>query len=112
LVRYQPFGKLTLTGKLIASTFGTDNDTTNWGTNVLKSYNTREQTFGNKVAQGIKTQVLHADFTASFQFRHNLFIDLKQIIRRSDYEIDAMDNNAAITSVGLRWNIPQRIHEF
>ncbi len=116
IVRYQPLPRLSLTGKAIATRFGQDmvtaTDTTNWGNNVLLSYLDRAQGYGNTIGQGIKTNQLHLDLTATFMLRHNLFIDLKQIIRRTDAAEDLLDKNTAYTSFALRWNIPQRLHEF
>lgn len=114
IVRYQPVGKLFLTGKAIYTKYGLDaaDDTLNWGTNILKSYVSRVQEYGNTIAQGNTTRQWHLDLTASWQLRHNMFIDLKQILRRRDSELNIYDNNTAFTAVSFRWNIPQRLHEF
>ncbi|WP_026461897.1 hypothetical protein [Adhaeribacter aquaticus] len=114
VVRYQPIGRLFLAGKAIYTKYGLDEGISglNWGTNVLKDYNSRVQEYGNTIAQGNTTSLLHLDFTASWQIRHNMFFDLKQIIRRRDSDLAAYTNNTAVSSVSFRWNIPQRIHEF
>ncbi len=116
VVRYQPLPRLNLTGKAIYTKFGQDEysatDTINWGGNVNLPYTKRPSAYGHTIAQGNTTQQLHLDLTASFQLRHNIFVDLKQILRRTDSEITSMDLNTAYTSVAFRWNIPQRLHEF
>ncbi|MCC9136489.1 hypothetical protein ACFSKU_06520 [Pontibacter silvestris] len=116
IARYQPIPHLSLVGKAIFTRFGQDvvtaTDTVNWGNNVNLSYNDRALEYGNQIGQGIKTNQLHVDLTATFQFRHNVFVDLKQIIRRTDAEDDLLDKNTSYTSVSFRWNIPQRLHEF
>lgn len=116
VVRYQPVPRLNLTGKAIYTKFGQDEysatDTINWGGNINLPYSDRPTEYGHKIAQGITTNQLHLDLTASFQLRHNVFVDLKQIIRRTDAEVDALDLNTSFTSIAFRWNIPQRLHEF
>ncbi|MEO1053562.1 MAG: hypothetical protein AAFX87_23205 [Bacteroidota bacterium] len=117
IARYQPTGRLNLTGKLIYANYGTDTTGLNVGTNILLDNTTRNngtgsRDFNNEIAQGIGTDLLFLDLTASYQLRHNLFIDVKQVFRDLDSELDERDQNTSFTSVSLRWNIPQRVHEF
>jgi hypothetical protein len=117
IVRYQPLGRLNLTGKAILTTYGSDTLSSNYGSNVLLSYLDQNQglivnEFGNHIGQGIRTNLLHLDLTASWQLRHNMFLDLKQIIRRRTAALDQFNDNTAFTSLSFRWNIPQRLHEF
>ena len=116
ILYYQPLPRLMLTGKAIATRYGQDlitaTDTVNYGNSPLLSYLTRHADYGNEIAQGIKTNQLHLDLTATYQFRHNLFVDLKGILRRTDAEIDVLDKTTHLVSFALRWNIPQRLHEF
>jgi len=118
ILRYQPVNKLSLTGKAIYTKYSVDTDSSNYGSNVLYSYNARpyyppnQQAEGHFIAQDNPTNLIHLDLTASWQLRHNMFIDLKQIIRHRTSSIAAYNNNAAITSLAFRWNIPQRLHEF
>lgn len=116
VVRYQPLPRLNLTGKAIYTKYGQDQysatDTINWGGNVNLPYTLRPTDYGHKIAQGNTTNQLHLDLTASFQLRHNVFVDIKQILRRTDAEINSMDLNTSFTSFAFRWNIPQRLHEF
>jgi hypothetical protein len=112
IARYQPIPRLNLVAKAIATRYGMDQDSVNWGNNVNLSYLTRARDYGNEIGQGITTNQLHLDLTATFHLRHNVFIDLKQILRRTDAEDNLFDKNTAFTSVAFRWNIPQRLHEF
>ncbi len=122
VVRYQPLKRLYLTGKLMVTSYGADtrnaNSTplTNWGGDIRQDYATRERLkvfnddFGNRIGQGVRTNLIFMDMTASYQFKHNLFLDGKLILRR--VSTDANEKNAVIASFNLRWNIPQRLQEF
>ncbi len=112
IARYQPIPKLQLTGKIIQTTYGKDAINTNFGGNIQKDNTTREQDFDNEIGQGVSTTLTYLDFTASYQFRHNLYIDLKQVIRNQESDDDQFDQSTSYSSLSLRWNIPQRLHEF
>lgn len=111
IARYQPIPRLNVEAKIIAAEYGTDSPDTNWGGNILLDNNTKEMNYGNKIAQGIKEQLLYGNLTASYQLRHNFFIDLSHTYRETNTD----PNNTYTTnytSAAIRWNIPQRLNEF
>ncbi|GAA4426653.1 hypothetical protein GCM10023188_09000 [Pontibacter saemangeumensis] len=112
IIRYQPIPRLNLTAKAIATRYGQDTDSLNYGGNVLLPYTSRVSGYGNEIGQGATTNQVFVDLTATFQLRHNVFLDLKQVVRRSDSEVNTLDSNTYFTSFAFRWNIPQRVHEF
>jgi hypothetical protein len=118
VLSYQPLPRLMLVGKAFYSEQGldlnnADVEKANYGGNVLKSYNTRVADYGNKTGQGNKSRLLHADFTATYQPRLNLFLDAKLIARHQTYSLTPdLNGNEVYASLALRWNIAQRLHEF
>lgn len=115
ILRYQPFKKWAFTGKLFLMEFGADTASANYGSDVTKSYINRFSRPGNLghfVGQGVKNEVLMADITLSYQFRHNLFIELKQVYRDQKSPVAAFNRTSAFTSFSVRWNIPSRVHDF
>jgi len=112
IVRYQPLPRLNLVAKSFYTKIGRDTTGVDWGSDILKNDKLRQQDYGNKIGQGIKNTVAFLDLTASFQLRHNLFIDLKQIIRQSKSPVAFYNTNTYNTSVTLRWNIAQRTYDF
>ncbi|MFD2718653.1 capsule assembly Wzi family protein [Hymenobacter monticola] len=118
VLSYQPLPRLMLVGKAFYTEQGLDLNNfdvagANYGGNVLKSYNTRVAEYDNRTAQGNKSRLLHADFTATYQPRLNLFLDAKLIARHQTYSLTpALNGNETYASVALRWNIAQRLHEF
>ena len=112
IVRYQPIPKLSLTAKAIVMKVGRDTTTLNWGGDILKDNSSREKDFNNAPSQGVKNDILLVSFTASWQLHHNLFVDAAIVIRKSESPVPLYNKNASITSVALRWNIPQRLYEF
>ena len=112
ILRYQPHKRLNLTGKMIYADYGTDPEGQNLGQNIFLDNSTFEAEFGNRIGQGIDTKLLFMDLTATWQIRHNMFVDLKQIYRRLNSAIDAQDRTTVYFSFVFRWNVAQRLYEF
>jgi hypothetical protein len=112
ILRYQPLPRLNLTGKLSLMQVGRDTTGVNWGSDILKKNTTRQQEFNNSTGQGISNDILFGTFTASWQLKHNLFIDGRVILRRSESTVAFYNTDTVISSLALRWNIPQRLYEF
>jgi hypothetical protein len=65
------------------------------------------------VGDGIQTNLIHTDFTATYQMRHNVWLDGKLIMRRiTSPDVDNLTSSTVFPSVSFRWNIAQRLHEF
>ena len=117
VLSYQPLPRLMLVGKAFYSEQGLDlpgsDPEGNTGGNVLQPYTTRVSEYGNRTGQGNKSRLLHADFTATYQPRLNLFLDAKLIARNQTYSLTPGRNGSEVfASLALRWNIAQRLHEF
>ncbi|MEN8250764.1 MAG: hypothetical protein ABFS32_17660 [Bacteroidota bacterium] len=112
IVRYQPIPKLSLTGKVIMANYGLDEPGTNYGKEILKDYTTKVSEEGNFTGQGIATDLLFADFSASYMIWHNTFFDARVIYRNQDSADDQYNQNSTIYSVSFRWNIAPRVQEF
>ena len=113
IIRYQPIARLNFTGKLIYATYGLDIDNnTNWGKDILKDYNTREQEYGNEIGQGVASSLMFMDFTTTYQLKHNVFVDLKLASRKQKSDEPTFENKSTIYSFAFRWNIAQRLQEF
>ncbi|MBL7870597.1 MAG: hypothetical protein JNM78_03220 [Cyclobacteriaceae bacterium] len=112
MVRYQPIPRLNVFVKAFYVKTGKDDVGQNWGQDILKGYQNRQQEYGNKIGQGNTNTIFFADITASYMVKHNLFIDGKQIIRQSKSDLAAYNSNTSLTSLALRWNIPQRLYDF
>ncbi|WP_460576912.1 hypothetical protein [Hymenobacter coalescens] len=117
ILTYQPLPRLTLTGKAIYVQQGLDTGTgrnNNLGSNVLRSYNERPRDannqlidYGYSTAGGLRYELLHGDFTATWQARPNLWLDAKVVARHTN-----LFGSDVYPSVSLRWNAAQRLFEF
>ena len=112
ILRYQPVPRLFITGKLALIKIGRDAGGLNWGSDVLKTNFPIPQQFGNKIGQGVENNIMFGSFTASWQLKHNLFIDGTLVIRNSESQLPQYNNDATIASMAVRLNIPQRLYEF
>lgn len=112
ILRYQPIPRLNVTGKLVLIKTGRDRAGENWGGNILQSNRNLPQVYGNKIGQGASNDIMFGSFTASWHLKHNLFIDGNIVLRKSESELAAFNNNTNVMSMALRWNIAQRLYEF
>lgn len=114
IIRYQPLPRLNVAGKLIYAQTGRDtlDAEGSWGGDILKPNTKRYKDEGNVIAQGIPNDILFGSLVASWQLRHNLFIEGTLIIRKSESPEIFYNNNSTITSLALRWNIARRQYEF
>ncbi len=109
---YQPLNKLSVYGKLIRTKFGADRDGLNFGGNPLLDTDTRVAQTGILIGQGVATTNTYLELTGSYMLLQNLFIDLKNVYRNFDSEIETRSSSTFMTMLSLRWNLPQREHEF
>jgi hypothetical protein len=114
-VRWQPINKLQLTGRVIYANFGEDRILTeNWGSDVQKSYDTKSRKvlyndlYGNYTGQGRSTVTTILNFRASYQIKHNLFIEAHYMNRKYDSAVDKLDYTNTVASFGIRWNVAAR----
>jgi hypothetical protein len=116
IARYQPIPKLNVTAKLFVVEMGRDTvgAYTNYGSDITKNNQNRvpNKELGNTQGQGFSNTIMYGNLTASLQLKHNLFIDASLIIRNSESVIPFYNNKSNISSLALRWNIPQREYEF
>jgi hypothetical protein len=111
-IRYQPFRKVNLTGKLFFSRYGEDQNDLNYGKNPLKSTNDRIANTGNTIGQGVTTKNDYLELIASYSILHNLYFDWISTYRNLQSDLPSRTNSSFINQVSLRWNIARREHEF
>jgi len=118
VLRYQPFPRLFLTVKQLVSKQGRDGVGENWGSDIFKDYTTRSAPnpanpdFGHSIGQGRTTDLRYTSFTCSYMVRHNLLVDLQYISRQQTSPLPVINYNNTIWQIGVRWNLPQRQHQF
>lgn len=113
ILHYQPLNKLTLEAKLIYYRQGLDSAGENFGSNIFLNYDTRPRDYAFKVGSGILAQCLNANFSASYEVKQDLFIDLSLQYRTYKVAADAsMNNNSTMFSAGIRWNALKRVYDY
>jgi hypothetical protein len=112
IIRYQPLKRLSLEGKFIKMHYGADTGDSNWGGNIMLSYtHNLQQSFDNKLGQGVGTDISTLGFRASYQVGHNLFFDIAQSMRRFENQL-GIKENSNVMNLALRWNVPVRQFDF
>ena len=110
--RYQPTRKWLIETRLIHAAQGLDDRNTNWGSNLIRTYNTREQEYGNEIGQGIQATTLLFGLDLSYQIRHNLFLEAEYFYRRRDSDRAEFEQQVQYFGGGVRMNIGRQRMDF
>ncbi len=97
-ITYRPINKLTLSLLYWTALKGND-DTNNWGGNILLPNATRTMNFNNKIGQGVETNYDAIFFSASYELFHNVYLDL-DLNRRTQNDL-----KTSFFTTGIRMNL-------
>jgi len=111
-VRYVPIKNLFINARLAFFEQGEDNDGSNWGSDLLKSHNTREQDYGNEIGQGFSSNTVFGRLNVSYQVFHNMFVDLDYIYRNKDSDLNILDRETNYIGGGIRINLAKQQMDF
>lgn len=119
ILRYQPTGRLIITGKFILVKQGVDslNNKLSSGNNILANYNNRiyhgsQNNVDHRIGQGVPTNLTYLDLAASYMVKHNIFLDLNFILRKQTSTIKTFNYNSTIINFGLRINMAKKTYEW
>lgn len=119
IVRYKPTSRLSIYGTFMYARKGKDpDDATNYGGDIMKSYETRrgistvERDFGHRIGQGVLTKTSFADLRVSYSLAHNLFLDGRYLKRFVNSDSEQFTNKANIFSIAVRYNMAYRQQTF
>ncbi|MDO8897488.1 MAG: hypothetical protein Q7V19_07540 [Bacteroidales bacterium] len=80
----------------------------NWGGNIFLDYRTNEQELGNFVGQGVQTKLLITEAWATYQLRHNLYIDVDFKYRDLKSDLPERNNTNLYIGSALRLNLARK----
>lgn len=109
IVRYQPakLPELNLQLKYINAVHGNDSTGTLYGGDVFQTSNgvLASNEFDNFVGQGVAFRTNFIEFSASYQFWHNMYADFNISHRSVNSDIDDEDRSTTWIGLGLRMNL-------
>ncbi len=112
-VKYQPIQPLFLSTRFVYSKKGEDDDSLNWGGNILKDYDLQKPNeFGNRIGQGVMARTFYLDFVATYEPWHNVFVDFTYVFRKKKSEDVTRNMQTHYVNLSLRWCIPYRRYDF
>lgn len=111
-IRYQPKRKWLLDARIIRAVQGLDPEGTNWGSNLLRDYRTREQEYGNETGQGVQATTLLFGLDVSYQLFHNIFLEAEYFYRRRKSDQPGFKQQIQYFGGGIRMNIARQRMDF
>lgn len=113
VAKYQPVKNLYLSLKGMYYVKGTDTGSSNYGGDIFADYDTRNQNFGVRLINGVKVKCALLNFTASYELRENLFIDLGITHREYAYESGLYPTQKTTYLLGgVRLNFVKRNYDY
>ena len=101
---YRPIKNVHIQPSIYLINVGEDSDE-NWGNDILLPSNTRVSEIGNKIGQGIASNIFLANINMSYEVFHNGFIDADIIYRTKSSEEPKNELNSLYINLGFRMNI-------
>ena len=111
-VRYQPVPRIVLNLEGIHAGYGEDDENSDWGKNVMLSYEDRERDYGNRIGQGYYTHFNYLNAVVSYQYKFNVFIDLEFTLHNVASEYAPLSMKSDYAGINFRWNISRKIFDF
>ncbi len=116
ILRYR-YNRYFVDAKIIYGKKGYDTDTTNWGGDIYKPYSTREQDYGNSIAQGNVGTLLYTNLKAGYivnpSVNLKLFVDFTYRDFKINEETTSLKNSSgAMISFGIRTDLFNTYYDF
>jgi hypothetical protein len=117
IVRYKPFSRISVYGTGMWVNQGKDpaNTRLNYGSDIMKSYDTRTgkewmaaRDGGHKIGQGVPVQTIFTDLRISYSLAHNLFLDGRVLVRTTTSNDATFAKKANVLSLAIRYNMEYR----
>lgn len=98
--------------EFLSAIYGKDKNGKNYGGNIFEPYSTRPSDYGNKIGQGIKTNLFFANLRLSYSLvpRSNLYAETGMIYRKETNTVE--NNSTTYFYLGLRTNIMNNYRDF
>ncbi len=109
---YRPFPKWKIGNVLMFADYGNDLGGVSYGRDITKSYNLRPDDYGIDQNQGDLTNLLMNQASLTYQWKHNVLIDLSYIYRKESASSNNNGEPSSILALSFHWNFPIRNYHF
>jgi hypothetical protein len=117
-LRYQPFNRLYIFGRVNYWQQGRDSARFNFGSNPrienspVSEGGRRLRDNGYPMFAGTSIQAVNTAITFSYELKENLFIDLNNMYRLFKSSKAATPENTNVMTIGIRWNMFRRDYDY
>lgn len=99
-------------GEVQLAKYGLDTANTNFGKNIFKSYDTRPNEYGNKIGQGVKTNLSNLNCTIAYLLNPKYNLRLEASVTARTEKNNLFRERELIFSFGLRSSFRQLYYDF
>jgi hypothetical protein len=91
---------------------GVDTGSSNWGQNVFLSYQTREQEFDNRIAQGVETRIMWVEWNLSYVLNPVSRFSVFTNIGWRNQQQEGVESNSYLIQAGITTRLFNRYYDF
>ena len=91
---------------------GVDTGSSNWGQNVFLSYQTREQEFDNRIAQGLETRIIWVEWNLSYVLNPVSRFSVFTNIGWRNQQQEGVESNSYLIQAGITTRLFNRYYDF
>lgn len=114
IFRYEAYN-FYLNYKINSAVSSCDTVGSNFGSNIFLSNKTAsfgENSYGNKIEQGVKTNILNQDFTVGYILNHQTFLQIFGNIKIRNYKNSITENNIFYITFGFKTSLNNYYYDF
>jgi len=116
IVRYKATSRLSIYGTFMLANQGKDTESHNYGSDILKSYDTRigaiDRNYKHRTGDGIPANTRFTDLRLSYSLAHNLFLDGRLLLRNVKSPSPDFARKTNVFSIAVRYNMAYRQQTF
>ena len=109
---YRPFPKWKFGSVFMLAEYGNDIGDVSFGRDITKSYNLRPDDYGIEQNQGDVRDLFMNQSTLTYQWLHNVLVDLSYIYRKESGGNNNPGQPSSILALSFHWNFPIRTYLF
>ncbi len=102
---FRPTPKWSFEGRFIHAKYGEDDNSVNYGGNILLDYGTRPMEYNNETGQGVSTTTNLLGLNIAYEVWHNVFIETQYFYRKKQSALPERNGKDTYFGGGLRWNL-------
>jgi len=111
MLSYSP-NRWTIAAKLVTTTYGADTNNINFGGNIFKSYKSAHSEYDNKIAQGLKTNLINGELRCNYMLNPRNRMMLEAIVSYRKIKNDHINQSSLYFGIAFKTSVSNLYYDF